>query len=94
MQVDPRILKAERLRAIQNMPEYHATIGAWIDEAFKEALHNLSIAVEVHEVHRAQGAFTALTSFKDNFDKVFQAEDAAVEKKLKKTARVLTGDRR
>lgn len=91
MQVDPNILRAERLRAIMNMPEYHATIGAWLEEAIKEAQHNLASAIEVHEVHRAQGSFTAINSFKDNFDKVFRAEDVAVDRKLKKTNKVLNG---
>lgn len=72
------------------MPEYHDTIGAWIEDAYKDALHNLAIAVEVPAVHRAQGQFQAIKSLQEQFDKVFSAEEAAVEKQHKKTNKALT----
>lgn len=89
MKVDPRILRAERLRAIMNMPEYHDTLGAWIEEAYRSALHKLSSAVEVHDVHRAQGSYEQISSLRDMFEKVFREEEVAVEKQLKKTAKAL-----
>lgn len=60
------------------MPEYKQTIELWIADAFSEALHQMETAKEVHEFHRAQGAYSSLKGLKDQFDQVFVAEQAAV----------------
>jgi hypothetical protein len=89
MKVDPNILRAERLRAVMAMPEYASTFGAWLEEAKAQASHSLSTAVEVHHVHRAQGGYQMIQSILDQIDKVFQLEDSAVEKQLRKTAKAM-----
>jgi len=86
---DPRILRAERLRTIIRMPEYEATIGQWLKEAHATVLHNLVKAVEPHDVHRAQGAYSAIQSLMEQFEAVWTAEDAALEKQTKRTTKAL-----
>lgn len=81
---DKDILRAERLRAVINMPEYSATIGTWLEQARESALHELMNAKEHHEIHRAQGAVQILESIKDNFDSVFEMESIALNKNHKK----------
>ncbi len=81
---DPAILRAERLRTIINMPEYKDTIGAWITEGRKSALHNMSVAKEPHEFYAAQGEFRAMQQLEDQFERVFAVEKAAVEKHTRK----------
>lgn len=80
MRKDPAILRAEQLRAIMQMPEYGRTIGAWITEAHTAALHDMTTAKEPYEFHTAQGAYKAIQELKDQFDKTFLAEDAAINK--------------
>lgn len=77
---DPAILRAERLRAIISMPEYEATIGGWIKEAYESALHYMTEAREVCEFHQAQGAYKAIEALKSQFETVFQAEKLATSK--------------
>lgn len=83
-QKHPDILRAERLRVITSMPEYGATIGAWIQEAYKASLFLLESAVEPHEVHRAQGAHRAVKGITEQIERAFLAEKAAFEKQHKK----------
>lgn len=66
------------------MPEYKDTIGAWIKEGAKEALHKMSTAKEPYEFHSAQGEFRAMKQLEDQFERVFAMESAAVEKYAKK----------
>ena len=89
MRRDPTLVRADRLRAIMAMPEYHVTIGAWIEEADRSALHDLMTAKEIHEVHRAQGAVSAMENLKAQFNKVFANEQAILEKQHKKTQNAL-----
>ena len=77
---DPVILRAERLRAILNMPEYANLIGAWIEEARSSALHSMTNAKEPYEFHSAQGAYKAIESLRDQFNRVFAMEKVAVDK--------------
>lgn len=81
---DPAILRAERLRAIIQMPEYGDTIGKWLDEACEQALHDMTQAVEPHQFHSAQGAYRALNAFKDQFARVFSAEQSVVDREQRK----------
>lgn len=76
---NPAILKAERLRAVMNMPEYEITLGAWIQEAHNEALHNMTTAIEPYQFHSAQGAYKAISSLKENIEYVLRAEKVALE---------------
>lgn len=85
MQKDPAIIRAERLRAVLAMPEYSSTIGAWIEEAYQEALHNMTSSKEPYEFHSAQGAYKAVTLIREQFERVFALEKAAREKQTKKT---------
>jgi hypothetical protein len=89
MRRDPVLVRADRLRAIMAMPEYHVTIGAWIDEAGREVLHSLTSAKEVHEIHRAQGAYSAIENLKAQFAKVFASEQVILEKQHKRTQNAL-----
>ena len=84
MKKDPAIVRAERLRAVMAMPEYKQTVEAWILDAFNDALHQMESAKEVYEFHRAQGAYSSLKALKDQFDQVFVAERAALERLNKK----------
>ena len=84
MQTDPDIRRAEKLRAIISMPEYGATIGNWLTEAHASALHEMTTATEPHEFHSAQGAYRLIQSIQEQFERVFIAEKAAVEKTQKK----------
>lgn len=93
MKRDPALVRADRLRAITSMPEYYATIGSWIDEGHKEALHNLTSAKEVHEIHRAQGGYAAMNSLKEQFDKVFAMENVILERQSKKTTQIMTKEK-
>lgn len=81
---DPAILRAESLRAILAMPEYERLLGAWIQEAKNAALHDMTTAKEPYEFHSAQGAYKAMLALVENFERVFVAEQAAVEKAQKK----------
>lgn len=81
---EPAIVKAERLRAVMSMPEYGSTIGAWISEAETAALHDMTEAKEPHEFHNAQGAYKAVRSIREQFDRVFAAEAAAIDAASKK----------
>lgn len=82
--IDQVILRAERLRSVMAMPEYEATIGAWIKEGFREAQHNLHVAVEPYQMHRAQGYFSAMQNLQEQIDRVFELEKAAHEKVAKR----------
>lgn len=81
---DPAVIRAERLRAILAMPEYKSTVGAWIDEEYQSALNSMTTAKEPHEFHPAQGAYKALNSIREQFERVFAAEKAALNKLDKK----------
>jgi hypothetical protein len=91
---NPAIRRAERLRIIMAMPEYESTIGQWIDEAHKNALHQLTTAIDPREVHQAQGAFKLVTEIKEQFDHVFNAEKSALRKMQKNTLKGIANDRR
>lgn len=65
------------------MPEYKELIGNWIEEEHRSALHRLTEAKDPVEIHQSQGAYAAITSLKDQFDKVFAVEKIALEKKRK-----------
>lgn len=89
---DPAILRAERLRIIMNMPEYTDTVGAWIEEAHREALHKMTTAKEPHEFHSAQGAYNTMETLRERFNAVFQCERAALTKNEKRLARQRDSD--
>lgn len=80
---DPAILRAERLRAIQAMPEYRETIQQWLNDAKDDALYKLSTVQGINEFYTSQGAFNALNALTQQFDRVFMAEEAALNKKTK-----------
>ena len=81
--IDLALRNATRLRTVVNMPEYTQTIGAWLNEAHTSALHELTTATEPHEFHKAQGAYNAIQSIQQQFESVWAAEKAALEKKAK-----------
>lgn len=81
---DRTIPRAERLRSVISMPEYADTVGLWIDEARKQALHDMTSATELHDFHRAQGAYKAIQDLTSNFEAVFSAEKATILKNEKK----------
>lgn len=81
---DPNILRAERLRAVMNMPEYEVTIGAWLKEAKSEADYQLQTATEPHEIHRAQGKVALIRSIDEQFERVFACEKKSLEKSYKR----------
>lgn len=83
---EPAIIRAERLRAVMAMPEYEVTIGAWVDEAYKSALHGLTTAKDPNEVYAAQGAYRSVSSLKEQFEQVFRAEQAVIERTKRKSA--------
>lgn len=77
---DRALDRASKLRIIMDMPEYKATIGAWIEEAYASALHDMTTAKEPTDFYNSQGAYRAISSLQANFDKVFQEERVALEK--------------
>lgn len=83
-QNDPAILRAEKLRIIQSMPEYKDTIGKFLREAREAALHDMRSAKEPHEFHNSQGAFNAVEALMQQIQKVYDAEQAAIAKREKR----------
>ena len=80
---DPAILRAERLRAIQAMPEYQQTIAEWLKTAKEAALHDLATVQDPNGFFKAQGAYGAIESLLQQFDRVYIAEEAVLNKKTK-----------
>lgn len=80
MQKDPALLRASKLRAIISMPEYSETIGRWIKDLYEAALSDMSVAKEPWTMSVAQGRYSMCKELQENFEKVFLAERAALEK--------------
>ncbi len=84
MQRDQAIIKAERLRVVLSMPEYKDTIGSWLTDAHSQALREMTSAVELHEIHAAQGAYKVLEQLREQIERVFITEDAVLKRESKK----------
>lgn len=81
---DPAIVRAEKLRMLMSLPEYKETVAAWIEEAHRSALHDMTAAKEPYQFHAAQGAYNAIETIRQQFERVFSSEKAAIAK-LEKT---------
>ncbi len=62
------------------MSEYGDTLGAWLNEAHKQAIHDMSAAKEPYDFFRAQGAYAAISSIFERIDRIYAAEEAALKK--------------
>lgn len=82
-QIDNRITLASQLRAIVSMPEYEITFGAWLRSSLETTINLMASARTPDEFFHAQGAYHAINNINQQIEAIWQAEQAALEKKIK-----------
>ncbi len=80
----PEVLRAARLRAVIEMPEYKDTIGKWLLEAKEDALSRIvRLDASPEQIQAARGSYMAIQQIQDSIDRTLSHADAKSKKDLK-----------
>ena len=82
--VRPEIIRASRLRAVIEMPEYKDTIGKWLQEAKDDALSRIvRLDATPENIQAARGSYMAIQQIQDSIDRTLSHADAILKKEMK-----------